>query len=196
MSIFGVIVLLGPLLGPIIGGYLAEEVNWRWCFFLNLPVGAALVTLLLVGLPRHGANLKLLAQADWLGIFGMAVAFSCLTMVLEDGQRDRWFESSTIVYLTVASLMGFIALVVAQKTSVDPVIRLSLLRNGAFASATLIALVVGAATMLRPFSFRSSSVELQATTHGRLEESWRSQLSLCFCWFLFCRGSSGAWMRG
>ncbi|NKN38979.1 DHA2 family efflux MFS transporter permease subunit [Agrobacterium sp. a22-2] len=151
MSIFGVIVLLGPLLGPIIGGYLAEEMNWRWCFFLNLPVGVTLVTLLLVGLPRHSPNFKLLAQADWLGIFGMAVAFSCLTVVLEDGQRDRWFESSTIVYLTIASLVGFIALAVAQKTSADPVIRLRLLRNGAFASATLIALVVGAATYAATF---------------------------------------------
>jgi DHA2 family multidrug resistance protein len=151
MSIFGVIVLLGPLLGPIIGGYLAEEVNWRWCFFLNLPVGAALVSFLLVGMPRHRPNMKLLAQTDWLGIFGMAVAFSCLTVVLEEGQRDRWFESSTIVYLTVASLVGFVALAVAQKTSADPIIRLQLLRNGAFASVTFIALVVGAATYAATF---------------------------------------------
>lgn len=85
MSIFGVIVLLGPLLGPVIGGYLAEEANWRWCFFLNLPIGVGLVTLLLLGLPRQAPNLKLMANADWLGIAGMAVAFSCLTVALEEG---------------------------------------------------------------------------------------------------------------
>lgn len=145
MSIFGVIVLLGPVLGPVIGGYLAEEVNWRWCFFLNLPIGLTLVTLLLLGLPRHDPNFSLLAKADWWGIVGMAVAFSCLTIVLEEGQRDMWFESPMIVYLCVASLLGFITLLVAQKTAADPVIKLSLLRNGAFASSTLIALVVGAA---------------------------------------------------
>jgi DHA2 family multidrug resistance protein len=145
MSIFGVIVLLGPVLGPVVGGYLAEEVSWRWCFFLNLPVGIALAALLLLGLPRHSPDLKLLAKADWLGIVGMAIAFSCLTVVFEEGQRERWFESSMIVGLSLASLMGFLVLFVAQKTSSDPVIKLTLLRNSAFASATLIGLVVGAA---------------------------------------------------
>jgi MFS transporter, DHA2 family, multidrug resistance protein len=145
MSIFGVIVLLGPVLGPVIGGYLAEEVSWRWCFFLNLPVGIALVTLLVVGLPAHKADLKLLATADWWGIAAMAIAFSCLTVVLEEGQRERWFESAMIVYLCLTSLVAFIALFISQRTSPDPVINLALLRNGAFGSASFIALVIGAA---------------------------------------------------
>ncbi|PSJ62888.1 DHA2 family efflux MFS transporter permease subunit [Pseudaminobacter soli (ex Li et al. 2025)] len=146
MSIFGIIVLLGPVLGPVVGGYLAEEVSWRWCFFLNLPVGIGLAALLLLGLPRQSPNLGLLAKADWWGIVGMAVAFSCLTVVSEEGQREKWFESSMIVYLCLASLLGFIVLFITQKTSADPVIKLSLLKNSTFASCTLIALVVGAAT--------------------------------------------------
>lgn len=151
MSLFGVIVLLGPLLGPVIGGYLAEEANWRWCFFLNLPIGIALAMLLLTGLPRQPVNLKLLASADWLGIAGMAIAFSCLTVVLEEGQRDRWFESSTIQYLSLASLIGFVVMSIAQKASADPVIKLRLLRNPAFASATLITMAVGAAIYAATF---------------------------------------------
>jgi DHA2 family multidrug resistance protein len=144
MSIFGVIVLLGPVLGPVLGGYLAEEVSWHWCFFINVPVGIALVTLLLLGLPQQKANLGLLANADWIGIFGMTLAFSCLTVVFEDGQREQWFESSMIVYLSLASLTGFMILAVAQMTSSDPVLKLRLLRNPAFGSATLLVFVVGA----------------------------------------------------
>lgn len=146
MSIFGIIVLIGPILGPVLGGYLAEEVSWRWCFFLNLPVGIALAVLLLVGLPRQRANLGLLAKADWWGILGMTLAFSCLTVVFEEGQREGWFESPTILGLTLASLLGFAILLLAQRTSADPVIKLSLLGNRAFSSAALIAMAVGAAS--------------------------------------------------
>jgi DHA2 family multidrug resistance protein len=145
MSIFGIIVLLGPVLGPVLGGYLADEVSWRWCFFLNLPVGMALVTLLILGLPTQKTDLSLLPKADWWGIAGMTVAFSCLTVALEEGQRERWFESSLIVGLCLVSLLGFAVFFVAQKTHDDPVIKLSLMRNRAFASATLITLVIGAA---------------------------------------------------
>jgi DHA2 family multidrug resistance protein len=151
MSIFGVIVLLGPVLGPVIGGYLAEEVSWRWCFFLNLPVGIALVTLLVAGLPSQKSDLSRLANADWLGIIGMAVAFACLTVVFEEGQRERWFESSVIIDLSLLSLLGFITLFVAQKTSPEPVIKLALLRNSAFASASFITLVIGAAVYASTF---------------------------------------------
>ena len=145
MSIFGIIVLLGPVLGPVLGGYLADEVSWRWCFFLNLPVGVALVTLLILGLPAQATDRKLLAKADWGGIAGMTVAFSCLTVALEEGQRERWLESSLIVGLCLVSLLGFAVFFFAQKTHGDPVIKLSLMRNRAFASATLITLVIGAA---------------------------------------------------
>jgi DHA2 family multidrug resistance protein len=151
MSIFGVIVLLGPVLGPVIGGYLAEDVSWHWCFFINLPVGAALLLLLLAGLPAEKSRPELLASADWLGIAAMTVAFSCLTVVLEEGQRERWFESSLIVYLALASAFGFVGLVVAQKTNSSPVIKLALLRSPAFGSANLIVLAVGAAVYATMF---------------------------------------------
>ncbi|HEU0149870.1 MAG TPA: MFS transporter, partial [Bradyrhizobium sp.] len=100
---------------------------------------------LILGLPAEKSDLGLVAKADWLGIAGMAIAFGCLTVVAEEGQRERWFESSMIVYLSLASLAGFIAMFTAQKASPDPVIKLSLLRNSAFASATFITLIVGAA---------------------------------------------------
>ena len=84
--------------GPVLGGWLAENINWRWCFFLNLPVGIALVTLLTCRASRREGQIwHLFANADWLGILGMAIAFSCLTVVLEEGQRENWFDSSMIV---------------------------------------------------------------------------------------------------
>jgi MFS transporter, DHA2 family, multidrug resistance protein len=143
MTIFGLIVLLGPLLGPVLGGWLTENISWQWCFFINLPVAIALISLLLLGMPHEKSNLHELPHADWLGIIGMSVGLSSLTIVLEEGQRDQWFESPLIITLTVTAALGLIATVVAQFTSSRPVIKLRLLLNRSYASVIVIIVVVG-----------------------------------------------------
>ncbi|WP_369788434.1 DHA2 family efflux MFS transporter permease subunit [Rouxiella sp. WC2420] len=143
MSIFGVIVILGPVMGPVLGGWLAENVSWNWCFFLNLPVGIGLIALLLTGLPKEKPHWEGFREADWLGIIGLSVGLSCLTVVLEEGQRDNWFDSTLIIWLTIAMVMGFILLGIAQITVKKPVIRLSLLRNPRYVSVLVIVFVVG-----------------------------------------------------
>src|SRR5580698_5535372 len=108
MTMFGLIVLLGPLLGPVVGGWLAENISWSWCFFLNLPVGVALVSLLFAGLPSDRPHWEAFFKADWLGIAGLAIGLSSLTVVLEEGQRERWFESSEIILLACVSVVGML----------------------------------------------------------------------------------------
>lgn len=143
MTVFGLIVLVGPLLGPVIGGWLTENVDWRWCFFLNVPITGALVALLLLGLPHQKSRIDQLVNADWIGIAGMTVGLSCLTIVLENGQRERWFESPLMVRLTVAAFVGFVTLIITQFTSKQPVIRLRLLLNRSYASVILIVTTIG-----------------------------------------------------
>ncbi len=143
MTIFGLIVLLGPLLGPVVGGWLTENVSWEWCFFINLPVAIALVTLLLIGLPHEKPNLHELINADWLGIFGMSLGLSSLTVVLEEGQRDQWFQSQLIVWLTVATIVGLVLMGISQFTARRPVIKLRLLKNRSYASVIIIIMSVG-----------------------------------------------------
>jgi DHA2 family multidrug resistance protein len=144
MSAFGCIVLLGPMLGPVIGGWLTENISWSWCFFLNLPICAAVAVLLLMGLDDAKPRWQLFTQADWLGIAGLALGLSFLTIVLEEGQRERWFESNYIIAGTVLMVVGFVILAVAQFSNPDPVIKLKLLLNKNYASVILIVLVVGA----------------------------------------------------
>ncbi len=143
MSLFGLIVLLGPLMGPLIGGWLTEHASWQWCFFINIPIAGALVALLLLGLPHVRSSLQELINADWLGIAGMAVGLSSLTVVLEEGQRDRWFESQTIVELTIATVVGLAVMILAQFTSRRPVIKLALLLNRSYASVIILVVAVG-----------------------------------------------------
>ena len=144
MAAFGSIVLLGPMLGPVIGGWLAENISWAWCFFLNLPVCAALMGLLLMGLEKEQVRWPLFLNADWLGIAGLAMGLSCLTIVLEEGQRERWFESGYITALTFFMVLGFAMLTVAQIRNPHPVIKLRLLLNKNYASVIFIVVIVGA----------------------------------------------------
>jgi DHA2 family multidrug resistance protein len=144
MSLFGVIVIMGPLVGPVVGGWLTETVSWRWCFFLNLPVTIALITLLLLGLPHEKPRPDLLARADWGGIIGLTVFLSCLTVVLEEGQRERWFESDLICWLTAVGFLGFVTLMITQATVEDPVVKLRLLLNKSYASVIVFVVAVGA----------------------------------------------------
>jgi DHA2 family multidrug resistance protein len=143
MTIFGLIVLLGPLVGPVIGGWLTENASWRWCFFLNLPIALGLIALLLLGLPDEKPDIGRLVNGDWLGIVGMTTGLSCLTVVLEEGQRDRWFESDLIRWLSIASAAGFALLAIAQATSPQPVIKLRLMLNRSYAAVIAIVVVVG-----------------------------------------------------
>jgi len=143
MTIFGLIVLLGPLLGPVAGGWLTENWSWQWCFFINIPVAIALAFLLLGGLPYEPPNLKELAQADWVGIAGLTVGLSCLTVVLEEGQREQWFQSNLIIGLAVCTVVGLLVLAYAQLTSPHPVIKLNLLKNRTYAGVIIIIVVLG-----------------------------------------------------
>ncbi len=143
IALFGMTAVLGPVLGPVLGGWLTENVDWRWCFFLNVPISVGLVALLLLGLPHQRSQMHEVRNADWLGILGLTVGLSCLTVVLEEGQRERWFESREIVTLTVAMVSGFILLAVAQVTAKRPVIKLRLMLNRSYASVILIVVVIG-----------------------------------------------------
>ncbi len=144
MTIFGLIVLLGPLLGPVLGGWLAENISWKWCFFINLPVCVALLALLIAGLPADPPHWHDFINADWIGIVGLSIGLSSLTLVLEEGQRHQWFESSEIVAFAAAALLGFVLIGVSQFVAAKPILRLSLLRNARYASVIVIVSAVGA----------------------------------------------------
>jgi DHA2 family multidrug resistance protein len=143
-ALFGVTAILGPLLGPLIGGWLTENFSWHYAFFLNLPVGGLLVTLLIVALPHQRPHLEQFIEADWLGIAGLAIGLGALTVVLEEGQREQWFESRMIIELTALAIFGFALVAAGQIVAKRPVIRLKLLADPQFGSIVMMAVVLGA----------------------------------------------------
>jgi len=143
IALFGVTAILGPVIGPLIGGWLTENISWHYAFFLNLPLCAALVTLLLVGLPHQKSRLDLLGEADWLGIAGLALGLGGLTVMLEEGQRELWFASPLIRIMALVALFGFALLFTGQVVAKRPVIKLSLLLDRQFGSVALMGVVLG-----------------------------------------------------
>ncbi|MGY5775239.1 DHA2 family efflux MFS transporter permease subunit [Rhizobium sp. LEGMi135b] len=145
MAFFGLTAVMGPLAGPLVGGWLTENASWHYAFFLNLPVGIGLAILLTLGLPAAKIRAELLREADWIGIAGLSLFLGCLTIVLEDGQSEQWFESRFIVVLTAVTMIGLVMLVLGQIYSKRPVIRLDLIFQRSFGSVFVTALVTGAA---------------------------------------------------
>jgi MFS transporter, DHA2 family, multidrug resistance protein len=144
MTGFGLIVLLGPLLGPVVGGWLTENIDWSWCFFVNLPICVALLVLLYVGLPKAAPNWSQFVKADWMGVVGLAAGLGSLTVVLEEGQRENWFDSQMIVWLSLVAVAGIALLIAAQFTAKAPIVRMKLLANKSYASVILIVFTTGA----------------------------------------------------
>jgi DHA2 family multidrug resistance protein len=144
IALFGMTAVLGPVLGPVIGGWMTEHISWHYAFFLNLPIGVGLVALLTVGLTGDRARWEMFAEADLFGLVGLALGLGGLTIVLEEGQRELWFESELIRTLTVVSVVGFALLAAGQFVSKTPVIQLRILFQRAFGSVFLLSLAVGA----------------------------------------------------
>lgn len=145
IALFGFTVVVGPVAGPIVGGYLTEAYSWHYIFFINVPLGIGLLALLIIGLPKKPAKLGLIAETDWMGIAGLSLCLGALTVILEEGQRERWFESALIIKLTVASLFGLVLLIAGQIIAKRPVIHLKIILSRAFGSVFVLSLSVGAA---------------------------------------------------
>ncbi|MFZ5683374.1 MAG: MDR family MFS transporter [Pseudomonadota bacterium] len=143
MALFGMTVILGPVLGPLLGGWLTENLSWHYAFFVNVPVCALLLILLLLGLPHERTNWVYLREADWFGILGMILGLGGLTVVLEEGHREEWFESSLIVQLTIMTVIGFVMLGIGQIRAAKPVLKLRIVLNRQFGSVVVMALALG-----------------------------------------------------
>ncbi len=143
IALFGVTAIMGPVIGPLIGGWLTENVSWHYAFFLNVPICAILVTLLLLGLPHEKLRLHLIREADWRGILGLALGLGGLTVFLEEGQREAWFTSELICYMALTSAIGFGMLFWGQAVAHRPVIKLKLLLDRQFGAVALMGMVLG-----------------------------------------------------
>jgi len=144
-SVFGVGVIAGPAIGPTLGGYLTDTLGWRWIFFVNLPVGIAAVIMAILFLQPDPVRSKKQSsqRVDWLGIGLLAGSIGCLQTVLEEGERDSWFESSFITTLTIVGVIGLALFVWHELKTRSPAVDLRVLRHRSLAAGSLYSGILG-----------------------------------------------------
>lgn len=142
---FGAIVIAGPAIGPTLGGYLVTNVDWRWIFFINIPVGIAAVLMCLTFLPDDDEAEIKRTSIDWLAIALLAVGLGCLQTVLEEGQSDEWFDSRFITAMFVVAVTTLVGFVLRELGSSHPVVDLRVLRYRSLWAGSILSIVVGMA---------------------------------------------------
>jgi DHA2 family multidrug resistance protein len=143
LALFAVTATFAPAIGPTIGGYLTETYGWQYIFFVNLVPGAVMVVALWLTLDRQPMRLDLLAEGDWLGIAAMAVGLAALQTVLDEGNKDDWFESVLILRLSVCAAVFLALFCWIELASAKPAVNLRLLASRNFGLGTLVNFVVG-----------------------------------------------------
>jgi DHA2 family multidrug resistance protein len=141
MAVWGVGFMMGPIIGPTLGGYIADNWSWRWIFYINLPVG-------LLGFFMASAclfdppYLRKPSRVDWPGLVLMVLGFGCLQLFLDRGEREDWFDSTLIVTLAVVAGCALVGFLIRELIAKDPILDLAVFtdRNFAF-GATFISLI-------------------------------------------------------
>ncbi|OJW85272.1 MAG: MFS transporter [Bacteroidetes bacterium 46-16] len=143
-AIYGLGVIIGPTLGPPLGGYIVEHFSWPYIFYINIPIGviATLLTLQFVRSPKYSEK-KAAHEIDWWGIAFLAIAVGSLQYVLERGHEEDWFSSSTIVVLAITAGLGLYFFIWRELTYKNPIVELRVLKNGNLRIGTMLSFILG-----------------------------------------------------
>ncbi|RZL07664.1 MAG: DHA2 family efflux MFS transporter permease subunit, partial [Hymenobacter sp.] len=146
-ALFGMGVIIGPTIGPTLGGYIVENYDWPWIFYVNVPVGilASIFTVLFIRDPERIKNAipKPLREIDWAGIGLLILGIGSMQLVLEQGETEDWFDSAYILTFTALAIIGVVGFIWRELTAKAPIVDLRILtksRNlavGAFLSFVL-----------------------------------------------------------
>ncbi|HEX2747288.1 MAG TPA: DHA2 family efflux MFS transporter permease subunit [Verrucomicrobiales bacterium] len=143
-AIFGLGVIVGPAIGPLLGGWLTDNLGWRWIFFINLPVGAVALLMGRLFLPADDPpSTDRKGSVDWTGIALLAVGLASFQIMLEEGQQEGWFESRMIQITAALSLVGVALFVWRELTTPEPAVNLKVLRYPSMVGGTLYSAILG-----------------------------------------------------
>jgi len=140
MAIWGIGVLLGPIMGPTVGGFITDHLGWQWVFYINLPIGIVNLALLAAYIrPTKAMRVPI----DWLGAAFLAIGVGSLQMLLDRGNVEDWLQSPVIVSLGIVSAACLVAFVARSFNRPDAILKLSLLKDRNLATSTFLIMAFG-----------------------------------------------------
>jgi MFS transporter, DHA2 family, multidrug resistance protein len=142
MAVFGLGVMLGPILGPTLGGWLTDSYSWRWVFYVNVPFGILCALGILLFLGRR-AERPMGGRLDWLGFATLSLGIGALQLFLDRGERLDWFASHEIQLEAALCLLGFYLFTVHTLSARDPFIDPTLFRDRNFVIGIMLIFIVG-----------------------------------------------------
>jgi DHA2 family multidrug resistance protein len=142
-AVIGTIASVAPTLGPVIGGWITDTLNWHWLFYINLVPGLVITALVPLLVKIDEPDLSLLKETDYPGIVLMAIALGTLEYVLEEGARWNWFDDETIRTCALIATVAGVLFIVRSLTFARPVVDLRALGNRNFALGSLLSFVTG-----------------------------------------------------
>src|SRR5262252_6528030 len=143
MGFWGLGIVVAPILGPVLGGWLTDNYSWRWVFYINIPVGIAsiVMTKLYVFDPPYLRSES--RKVDYWGIGMLAVGIGALQFVLDKGQQEDWFSSNAMIALAIVSGVALAALVVHELTTDHPVVQLRVFKERTYATGVFLMTTLG-----------------------------------------------------
>ena len=129
MAIFGIGVSFGPIIGPVLGGWITDVLTWHWVFFINIPIGIISVIMAIFTIvdPPYMKGMRM--KIDYWGLILLGVGVGCLQLLLDRGQRFDWFNSNIMIALALIAVFSLALFVAVERNAERPIVDLSVFRN-------------------------------------------------------------------
>jgi MFS transporter, DHA2 family, multidrug resistance protein len=143
MGIFGMGIVVGPILGPLLGGYFTDNFSWRWIFYINLPIGifALFMTYSFIFDPPYQQRREKGERVDYIGLALLCLGLGSLQMVLDKGQLEDWLNSDFILFFSMVAVVSLVLFVFWELRQENPVLDLRIFKNATFATGNAVLFV-------------------------------------------------------
>ena len=138
MAIFGMGTMFGPIMGPLMGGWITDNWSWHWIFFINIPIGilSLIMSLWFIRDPHYMKRTA--TSVDYWGLMLLSIWVGCLQMLLDKGQREDWFASDFIMVLTIIAIAAFFLFIFVELYAEHPIVDLKVFLSYSFLSGNIV----------------------------------------------------------